>query len=618
MAKINLKQNEGVRTTDQAAPVTNPHSDFRFAGISAMSRASDNLANSIAYVGRAVGDIAKDQLRMKNEIAVNSAQIDIAESEIAFNENMLKRMNAGEFKDFETFKNAYVSEYAANIEKPLNEKYQKEGLSDSARHSLAVFFKKSQATNFARMGGEWMRSQNALLVEKTMQNIDKCVSAGDIRGVELSLKSASPLISPETREKILYKAKTDIAVNDIVEMQTRADINLSGKAYATKMTELQKGLIEGKYADLPRRTALKMAGDLQGEVSRGLREEELIKEQVSRDRKEQELIKEQNSARVKENLKAKQEIDAAYKTTEEDIVKSAEDMRAYAQKNLSGADLAKAYAQIYSWEKQQIINIRESQKKISEELSKPYKDEIAQIAKNALQTQGGEIRSESPLFNGVFDPSAPSRLSGESDSEEFLSISKKIYSFDFQKNDADGLKRAEILQDINDSVRDPSLRKSLLKKLLYKTADASDESAYGFSKAQLDSLENRLFPEAKATEDEDPGYAAFLSAFREYIGVYSDSKAAISFADFMAIANKDPKIKALIDVYNGDTRVRGLALSNIKKSDIPSIAKFSAGLDEMLSDSPQESDKTNYQNLIQNRARAEELLFKSLNSGNLK
>lgn len=604
MAKINLKQNEGVRTTDQAAPVTNPHSDFRFAGISAMSRASDKLANSIAYVGRAVGDIAKDQLRMKNEIAVNSAQIDIAESEIAFNENMLKRMNAGEFKDFETFKNAYVSEYAANIEKPLNEKYQKEGLSDSARHSLAVFFKKSQATNFARMGGEWMRSQNALLVEKTMQNIDKCVSAGDIKGVELSLESVSPLISPETCEKIFYKAKTDIAVNNIVEMQTLADINSSGKAYATKMAELQKGLIEGKYADLPRRTALKFAAAFQGEISRGLRE--------------QELIKEQNSEGAKENLKAKQELDAAYKTTEEGIVKSAEDMRAYAQKNLSGADLAKAYAQIYSWEKQQIINIRESQKKISEELSKPYKDEIAQIAKNALQTQGCEIRSESPLFKGAFDPSAPSRLSGESDSEEFLSISKRIYSLDFQKNDADGLKRAEILQDINDSVRDPFLRKSLLKKLLYKTADASDESAYGFSKAQLDSLENQLFPEAKANEDKDPGYAAFLSAFREYIGVYSDSKSAISFADFLAIANKDPKIKALIDVYNGDTLVRGLALQEIEKSDIPSIAKFSAGLGEMLSDSPQDGDKTNYQNLTQNRARAEELLFKSLNSGNLK
>ncbi len=604
MAKINLKQNEGVRTTDQAAPVTNPHSDFRFAGISAMSRANDNLANSIAYVGKAVGDIAKDQLRMKNEIAVNSAQIDIAESEIAFNENMLKRMNAGEFKDFETFKNAYVSEYATNIEKPLNEKYQKEGLSDSARHSLAVFFKKSQATNFARMGGEWMRSQNALLVEKTMQNIDKCVSAGDIKGVELSLESASTLISPETREKIRYKAKTDIAVNNIVEMQIQADINSSGKAYATKMTELQKGLIEGKYADLPRRTALKFAGAFQGEISRGLREESKLEEQ--------------RVAGAKENLAAKQELDAVYKTTEEGIVKSAEEMRAYAKKNLSGAELEKQYAQIYSWEKQQIINIRESQKKISEELSKPYKDEIAQIAKNALQTQGGEIRSESPLFKGVFDPSAPSRLSGESDSENFLSLSKRIYSLDFQKNDADGLKRAEILQDINDSVRDPSLRKSLLKKLLYKTADASDESAYGFSKAQLDSLENQLFPEAKATEDKDPRYAAFLSAFREYIGVYSNSKSAISFADFLAIANKDPKIKALIDVYNGDTRVRGLALSNIKKSDIPTIATFSVGLSEMLSDSPQDSDQTNYRNLTQNRARAEELFFNSLNSGNLK
>ena len=611
MARINLKQNEGVRTTDQAAPVTNPHSDFRFAGISAMSRASDNLANSIAYVGRAVGDIAKDQLRMKNEIAVNSAQIDIAESEIAFNENMLKRMNAGEFKDFETFKNAYVSEYAANIEKPLNEKYQKEGLSDSARHSLAVFFKKSQATNFARMGGEWMRSQNALLVEKTMQNIDKCVSAGDLNGVELSLKSASSLISPETREKILNKAKTDIAVNNIVEMQTLADINHSGKAYATKMTELQKAILEGKYADLPRRTALKFAGSLQGEISRGLTEERRLEDKRAR-------LEDKRVADVKENLAAKQELDAAYQTTEEGVVKSAEDMRAYAQKNLSGAELAKQYAQIYSWEKQQIIDIRETQKKARDELSKPYKDEVAQIAKNALQTQGGEIRSESPLFKGAFDPSAPSRLSGENDSEEFLSISKRIYSFDFQKNDADGLKRAEILQDINDRVRDPSLRKSLLKKLLYKTGDASDESAYGFSKAQLDSLESQLFPDAKATEDKDPGWAALLSAFREYIGVYSNSKSAVNFADLMAIVDKDPKIKALIDVYKGDMLVRGLALPDISREDVRGAAEFSEGLGEMLSDSPQERDQTNYQNLTQNRARAEELLFKSLNSGNLK
>ena len=260
MAKINLKQNEGVRTTDQAAPVTNPHSDFRFAGISAMSRASDNLANSIAYVGKAVGDIAKDQLRMKNEIAVNSAQIDIAESEIAFNENMLKRMNAGEFKDFETFKNAYVSEYAANIEKPLNEKYQKEGLSDSARHSLAVFFKKSQATNFARMGGEWMRSQNARKINQLYVDLNRL---GDMNASkEDYLRTVSPfvnggIITKETAEKIIdesWRKRTskllDVEIKKLQTSSSPEEFDKNLEAALNSQAYKNSGFIQKQYFDV--------------------------------------------------------------------------------------------------------------------------------------------------------------------------------------------------------------------------------------------------------------------------------------------------------------------------------------------------------------------------------
>lgn len=260
MARINLKQNEGVRTSDQAAPVTNPHSDFRFAGISAMSRASDNLANSIAYVGRAVGDIAKDQLRMKNEIAVNSAQIDIAESEIAFNENMLKRMNAGEFKDFETFKNAYVSEYAANIEKPLNEKYQKEGLSDSARHSLAVFFKKSQATNFARMGGEWMRSQNAGKINQLYVDLNRL---GDMNASkEDYLRTVSPfvnggIITKETAEKIIdesWRKRTskllDLEVRKLQTSSSPEEFDKNFEAALNSQAYKNSGFIQKQYFDV--------------------------------------------------------------------------------------------------------------------------------------------------------------------------------------------------------------------------------------------------------------------------------------------------------------------------------------------------------------------------------
>ena len=155
MGRINLKQNSGVRTTDHAAPVTNSHSDMRLQGISAMQRASNSLANGIAYVGQAIGDIARDQLQMENEIAVNGAQIELLKKEQAFNDEFEKRITAGEFKDFKSFQDAYIKEYSAGIESPLNQKFQDDGLSDAARHALAVHIKRSQATNFARLGGSW-------------------------------------------------------------------------------------------------------------------------------------------------------------------------------------------------------------------------------------------------------------------------------------------------------------------------------------------------------------------------------------------------------------------------------------------------------------------------------
>lgn len=204
MGRINLKQNSGVRTTDHAAPITNPHTDLRLQGISAMQRASNSLANGIAYVGQAIGDIARDQLQMENEIAVNGAQIELLKKEQAFNDEFEKRMVSGEFKDFKSFQDAYVKEYSAGIESPLNQKFQDDGLSDAARHALAVHIKRAQATNFARLGGSWKRITTDNMVKGVFNQAQEFMQAGgDIEGIK---KILAPLvdngyISRETAEK---------------------------------------------------------------------------------------------------------------------------------------------------------------------------------------------------------------------------------------------------------------------------------------------------------------------------------------------------------------------------------------------------------------------------------
>lgn len=206
MGRINLKQNSGVRTTDHAAPVTNSHSDMRLQGISAMQRAANSLANGIAYVGQAMGDIARDQLQMENEIAVNGAQIELLKKEQAFNDEFEKRITAGEFKDFKSFQDAYIKEYSAGIESPLNQKFQDDGLSDAARHALAVHIKRSQATNFARLGGSWKRITTDNMIKGVYNQAEELAQMGGTAEAFSALfKPYAEVgwISRETAEKIV-------------------------------------------------------------------------------------------------------------------------------------------------------------------------------------------------------------------------------------------------------------------------------------------------------------------------------------------------------------------------------------------------------------------------------
>lgn len=204
MGKINLNRDSGVRTTDHAAPITNPHTDLRLQGISAMQRASNSLANGIAYVGQAIGDIARDQLQMENEIAVNGAQIELLKKEQAFNDEFEKRITAGEFKDFDAFKNAYINEYSSLIEAPLNQKFKDDGMSEAARHAIAVHLKRSQANNFARLGGAWKRITTDNLVKGVFNQAQDLVDmGGDVKSLPNLFSSLvdNGYMSRETAQK---------------------------------------------------------------------------------------------------------------------------------------------------------------------------------------------------------------------------------------------------------------------------------------------------------------------------------------------------------------------------------------------------------------------------------
>lgn len=210
MARISLRQNSGgARPTDHAAPITNPHSDMRMQGISAMTRAGDRLAHGINYVAGAVGDIAKDQARMENEIAVNSAQVSIVKEQAALNEDFRRRITAGEFKDFKSFQNAYLEDYSSKIETPLNEKFHEEGLSDAARQALAVHIKKSQAANFAHMGAEWQGIQNRRKIDalySDLSALEEMDASDEDIGRMVAPYVNGGLITPETGHKILLES----------------------------------------------------------------------------------------------------------------------------------------------------------------------------------------------------------------------------------------------------------------------------------------------------------------------------------------------------------------------------------------------------------------------------
>lgn len=238
MGRINLKQNSGGRTTDHAAPITNSHSDLRMQGISAMQRASNSLANGFAYVGQAMGDIAKDRLQMENEIAVNGAQIEILKSEQSLNDEFERRMVSGEFKDFDAFKNAYISEYSSLIEAPLNQKFKDDGMSEAARHAIAVHLKRSQANNFARLGGAWKRITTDNLVKGVFNQAQDLVDMGG------DVKSLPNLFSSLVDNGYMSRETAQKAVADFTKMaDTKAIQNFQNSVRAAETPEEIDSLI---------------------------------------------------------------------------------------------------------------------------------------------------------------------------------------------------------------------------------------------------------------------------------------------------------------------------------------------------------------------------------------
>lgn len=253
MGRINLKQNEGIRTTDMPIGGVSDSTAYAIHGMNSLDRANDRLAAGMKHVSDTLFNISKDMSEACNRVEADTAQIEIFKMEDADNKKMEADIQSGKLRTPEQFKEAYDKLYIAR-EKRID-KYLQDNVSSSRNAELLMLNAKSSAAkNFAHMSGVYVNAENKRLWNMTENNCFEFAQNGDA-STEQNIKASvgclrgrySGELCDALERKYLNMADTNRVQARIAQGESMIDPDAQKEYYETVVRDLESGKYDGLY-----------------------------------------------------------------------------------------------------------------------------------------------------------------------------------------------------------------------------------------------------------------------------------------------------------------------------------------------------------------------------------
>lgn len=253
MGRIDLKQNEGIRTTDMPNGGISDSTAFALHGMNALERADDRLAAGIKHVSDALFGISKDMSEARNRVEADTAQIEIFKMENADNQKMEADIQSGKIRTPEQFREAYDKLYVAR-EKRIG-KYLEDNVSSSRNAELLMLNAKSSAAkNFAHMTGVYVNAENRRLWNMAENNCFEFAQNGDDNAAQNIKASVGCLrgrysgeLCDALEKKYLNMADTNRLQARIAQGESMIDPEAQKEYYETVVGDLESGQYDGLY-----------------------------------------------------------------------------------------------------------------------------------------------------------------------------------------------------------------------------------------------------------------------------------------------------------------------------------------------------------------------------------
>lgn len=253
MGRIDLKQNEGLRTTDMPLAGVSDTTVYALRGMNALERADNRLAAGIKHVSDALFGVSKDMADARNRVEADTAQIEIFKMEDADNKKMEADIQSGKIRTPEQFREAYDKLYNAR-EKRIN-KYLEDNVSSSRNAELLMLSAKGAAAkNFAHMSGVYINAENRRLWNMTENNCFEFAQNGDdsaaqnIRASVGCLRGRySPDLCDALEKKYLNMADVNRLKARIAQGESMIDPQAQKEYYGELVGDLESGQYDGLY-----------------------------------------------------------------------------------------------------------------------------------------------------------------------------------------------------------------------------------------------------------------------------------------------------------------------------------------------------------------------------------
>ena len=253
MGRIDLKQNEGIRTTDMPIGGISDTTGYALHGMNALERADDRLAAGIKHVSDALFGISKDMSDARNRVEADTAQIEIFKIEDADNKKMEADIQSGKIRTPEQFREAYDKLYFAR-EKRIN-KYLADNVSSSRNAELLMLNAKGAAAkNFAHMTGIYVNAENRRLWTMTENNCFEFAQNGDDNAAQNIKASVGCLrgrysgeLCDALERKYLNMADANRLNARIAQGESMIDPEAQKEYYEAVVGDLESGQYDGLY-----------------------------------------------------------------------------------------------------------------------------------------------------------------------------------------------------------------------------------------------------------------------------------------------------------------------------------------------------------------------------------